>query len=146
MVAVLTSCSNGSGSRSAPPVTTTSETSTSSSPTSTSSTITSVPPTTAPSRLTTTSVASSPESFAEALYAAWRRGDRAAAALVAEPQAVADLFSRRWLESDGWAFAECTGATGSIICAWRRPAGQQLLLRVQAAGRPPTVSEVRFQP
>jgi hypothetical protein len=61
---------------------------------------------------------------------------------------VADLFARRWQAGDGWSFAECTGAAGSLICTWQRPAGQQLLFRVRnmTGGLPVTVSEVRFQP
>ena len=92
--------------------------------------------------------ASSPEGFAQALYAAWTRDDRAGAEKVAQPQAVADLFARRWQASDGWSFAECSGAAGSLICTWQRPSGQQLLLRVRnvTGGLPVTVSEVRFQP
>ena len=145
VTALNASCSNGTSSRSSPSTTAAFEASTSSVATSTSTT-TVVSSTTATSRLTTTSVASSPESYAAALYAAWTQGDRAAAARVAEPQAVTDLFSRQWLAGDGWSFAECSGAAGSVICTWRRPAGQQLLLRVQAAGRTVAVAEVRFQP
>ena len=103
-------------------------------------------PTTVTTRPTTTSMVASPESLAEALYAAWTRGDRAAAEKVAQPQAVTDLFARPWRGTDGWSFAECSGAAGSIICTWRRPAGEQLLLRVQTGGRAVTVAEIRFQP
>ena len=79
------------------------------------------------------------------LYEAWTRGDRAAAEKVAQPDAVATLFARRWQAGDGWAFAECSGAAGSTICSWQRPGGE-MLLRVQnvTSGRP--VAEVRFQP
>jgi hypothetical protein len=98
-------------------------------------TVTSRPPATA---------ASSPEVAAKSLYEAWTRGDRAAAARVAEPAAVTTLFGRTWQAGDGWAFSECTGAAGSFICTWARPAGQQVLMRVLNA--PATVAEVRFQP
>jgi len=96
----------------------------------------------------TTAPPSSPEGHAETLYAAWTRGDVAAAEKVAQPQAVATLFARRWQGSDGWSFAECSGAAGSVICTWKRPSGQQLLVRVQSAagGLPVSVSDVRFQP
>jgi len=82
------------------------------------------------------------------LYAAWMRGDRAAADKVALTQAVTDLFARQWQTGDGWSFAECSGAAGSVICTWQRPSGQQLLFRIQnmAGGLPVTVSDVRFQP
>lgn len=85
---------------------------------------------------------------AQALYAAWMSGDRAAAAAVAQPAAVTTLFARPWQAGDGWSFSECTGAAGSVICTWRRPGGQQVLFRVQNAtgGVPVTVAEVRFDP
>ena len=119
---------------------------TSSSPTS--STTTAAPTTTTPGRPSTTSAASSPEGHARTLFDAWAAGDRAAAEKVAQPEAVAALFTHRWQAADGWAFAECSGAAGSVICSWRRPAGQQLLFRVQnvTGGGTVTVSDVRFQP
>ena len=144
-MALLASCSNGGSSRSSPPATTTVDVSTTSSSSSTSTTVV-VASTTVTTRPTATSVAASPESYAEALYAAWTTGDRAAAEKVAQPQAVTDLFARPWRATDGWSFAECSGAAGSVICTWRRPAGQQLLLRVQTGGRAVTVAEIRFQP
>ena len=75
-------------------------------------------------------------------------GDRAGAASAARPEAVTALFARPWQAADGWTFAECTGAAGSVICTWRRPAGQEVLFRVQNAtgGTPVTVAEVRFDP
>jgi len=86
-----------------------------------------------------------PEDQARALYEAWTRRDRAAAATLAEPGAVTTLFGRAWSAGDGWVFTECSGAAGSIICGWESPSGQ-LLLRVQGAAgdSPVTVSEVRF--
>lgn len=112
--------------------------------TSTSST-TAAPATTVASRPTTTAANPSPEAQARTLFEAWTAGDRAAAGRVARPEAVAALFARPWQAADGWAFAECSGAAGSVICAWRRPAGQQLLLKVQTPTGG-TVSEVQFQP
>lgn len=90
-------------------------------------------------------MAPSPEAQAKALYDAWATGDRTAAARVAQAEAVAALFARPWQAGDGWSFAECSGAAGSLICAWRRPAGQMVLFRVQNAA-PAQVTEVRFQP
>ena len=146
-VALLSSCSTGTGKEASPTSETTLPATTSSSSSSTSTSLP-APTTTATSRPSTTSPASSPEGYAEALYAAWTRGDRTAAERVAQPEAVAALFARRWQASDGWSFAECSGAAGSIICTWRRPSGEQLLLRVQnrTGGLPVTVSDVRFQP
>lgn len=116
-------------------------------PSSTSPTTVAAATTTAP-RATTTTAAPSPEAFAKALYDAWSKADRAAAAKVAEPAAVTAIFAQTWQAADGWSFVDCTGAAGSVICTWQRPAGQQLLMRVQnsTGGGPVTVAEVRFQP
>ncbi len=148
VVAVLSSCSRGSSTRVSPTVASTTVETTTTSPPLTSTTTTVASTSTAPARPTTTSPTSSPEGHAKALYEAWTRGDRAAAAAVAQPQVVDDLFARQWRQSDGWTFAECSGAAGSVICSWRRPAGQQLLFRVQnvTGGGTVTVSDVRFQP
>ena len=141
---LLASCSRGGDKRASAPPPTTLEATTSSS-SSSSSTTTVAPATTVTSRPATTSPALSPETSAKALYDAWTRGDRAAAETVAQPEAVTTLFTRRWQATDGWAFAECSGAAGSTICAWQRPGGQ-LMLRVQNATSGRAVAEVRFQP
>lgn len=147
VVAVGSSCSGGSETRVSPAPTTTPVPETSSSSPPASSPTTTVVSTGPPaSRLApTASPASSPESSAKALYEAWSRGDRAAAETVAQPPAVTALFARQWREGDGWAFAECVGAAGSIICTWQRPAGQ-LLFRVQNQTGGLPVTDVRFQP
>ena len=142
LIAVLTSCSDGDGKRAAPAATTSLETTTTSS-TVPSSTTSVLPSSTITSRPATTA-AISPESAAKGLFEAWTKGDRAAAARVAQPAAVTTLFARTWQAADRWAFSECTGAAGSSICTWSRPTGQQVLFRVQNA--PATVAEVRFQP
>jgi hypothetical protein len=141
-LAVLASCSDGDDRGAAPAVTTAVEVTTSSSTTS-SSTTTALPASTVTSRPATTT-ALSPEAAAKALFDAWTKADRAGAARVAQPAAVTALFARTWQPGDGWAFSECTGAAGSLICTWVRPGGQQVLFRVQNA--PATVAEVRFQP
>jgi hypothetical protein len=147
LLVTLTSCSNGNH-RTASPAPEPTVATTAATPSSSSSTTTVVVTTTTTSRATTTTAALSPEATAQALYTAWTKGDRAAAARVAQPQAVTDLFARPWQAGDGWSFGECSGAAGSLICGWRRPSGQELLLRVQnvTGGQPVTVSEVRFQP
>ncbi len=111
-------------------------------------TTTAQPTSTTTARAATSTAVASPEAFAKALYAAWTAGDRAAAAKVAEAAAVDALFARRWQAADGWAFVDCNGAAGSVICTWRRPAGEQLLMRVRnlTGGEPVIAAEVRFQP
>ncbi len=147
LVVALSSCSNADDQTAAP---TTATVAPVSSVSSVSSTTTPAPTTTttATPRSTTTAVAASPEGFARTLYDAWTRGDRSAAARVAAPEAVTALFARPWQASDGWTFSECSGAAGSLICTWARPAGQQVLFRVRniTGGLPVTVLEVRFQP
>lgn len=143
MLAVLPACSDGDDDGAAPAVTSAiGATTTSSTPASSSST-TVLPSSTVTSRPATTAGVS-PETAAKSLYDAWTKGDRAAAANVAQPGAVTVLFARSWQPGDGWAFSECTGAAGSFICTWARPGGQQVLFRVQNA--PASVAEVRFQP
>ncbi|MGI8810132.1 MAG: hypothetical protein ACR2KK_20260 [Acidimicrobiales bacterium] len=143
-VALLASCSNGDDGRtSAPPPTTLEVTTSSSSPSSSTTTV--VTTTAVTSRSTTTVPPLSPEASAKALYDAWTRADRTAAEKVAQPAAVTELFNRRWQAGDGWSFSECSGAAGSLICTWQRPAGQ-LLMRVQNAASGLPVAEVRFQP
>jgi len=147
VLASLSACSGNGRDRTAPAAPTTAEANTTSSTSSSSSTTTVVTSTTA-ARPTTTSPAASPEGHATALYEAWMRADQGAAGRVAQAEAVTALFARRWQAGDGWTFSECTGAAGSLICTWRRPGGQELLLRVRnsTGGLPITVSEARFQP
>ena len=150
VVAVLAlafaSCSNGSDDEATRPTVTSLVETTSSS--SSSSSTTPVTSTTVAARPTTTPAAASPEGVARALFDAWTRDDRAAAQRVAQAPAVSTLFARRWQAADAWSFSECSGAAGSLICTWQRPAGDQLLFRVPnvTGGGPVTVAEVRFQP
>ena len=143
LLAVLPGCSDRDDDGAAPAVPSSVEATTTSSPPTSSSSTTVVPSSTVTSRPATTAGVS-PESAAKSLYDAWTKGDRAAAANVAQPAAVTALFARPWGAGDGWAFSECTGAAGSFVCTWARPGGQQVLFRVQNA--PATVAEVRFQP
>jgi hypothetical protein len=145
----LSSCATDPAKRAAPsPVTTVESGTSSSSSSSSSSTTTPVPTSTATSRPVTTVASLSPEGYAHALFAAWTKNDVAAAQKVAQPEAVTALFARPWQAGDGWSFAECSGAAGSLICTWQRPSGQQVLFRVRnvTGGLPAAVLEVRFQP
>lgn len=146
MVALASSCSQDSPDRQpAAAPTTVATTAAPPPPSSTTSAVAKTAP--GPARPTTTALASSPEGHAQTLYAAWTRGDRAAAAVVAQPQAVDALFARPWSGNDGWSFVECSGAAGSVICTWQGRTGQ-VLFRVQnvTGGVPVAVSDVRFQP
>lgn len=143
VTAVLTACAGGDGDEASSPSVTAAPPATSA-PSPTSSTTTTVGPTTSVTSPPPATTSSSPEVAAKALYEAWTRGDRVAAARVAQPAAVTALFDRTWQAGDGWAFGECTGAAGSLVCTWLRTGGQQLLMRAQNA--PASVAEVRFQP
>jgi hypothetical protein len=65
---------------------------------------------------------------AQAVFRAWTRNDPAAARRDAAPRALVGLFARSWSASDGWTFAGCEGAAGSVYCSWRGP-GAELVLR-----------------
>lgn len=145
LLALLPACSDATGDRASGSAATAVTTSTSA-PAQPSTTT--APSSTLPARSTTTAPASTPEGHARALYQAWTAGDRAAAEKVADAEAVNTLFARQWSTGDGWTFLECSGAAGSVICAWERPTGQQLLMRVRNAtgGLPVAVAEVRFEP
>jgi hypothetical protein len=148
LAALMAACGKDSPKPTATSATTTVPAPTTSLPPTKPSSTTVAPSTTAAARPTTTVAASSPEGFARTLFDAWKNGDRAAAAKVAQPAAVDAIFARTWRAADGWAFSECNGAAGSVICTWKQPGGQQLLMRVQnvTGGQPVTVLEVRFQP
>lgn len=73
--------------------------------------------------------ADSGSAAANAMYDAWTRNDRSAAAMEATPEAVAALFARSWNASDGWSFVLCEAAGGHLYCTWQRT-GEQLVLRV----------------
>jgi len=139
---MVVGCAGGSRGRSLSTVTTVAAPVTSSSSSTTTST-TMVAPATSVTPPPTS--ATTPQARATAFYEAWTRGDRAAAMSLGEPEAVATLFARTWSVADGWSFSECSGAAGSLICAWQRPSGQ-LLLRVRNAtgGLPVSVTDVRF--
>ena len=120
-------------------------------------TVGSTPPTTVPPEPTTT-LAPAPTTtvpplpgtaagYIQATYDAWAAGDRAAAGRVAEPVAVATLFTRTWIAADGWVFLRCEGAAGSVFCVWQRP-GEQLLINARntAGGEPVNAVELRASP
>jgi hypothetical protein len=102
--------------------------------------------TTIPAPATTTLPAPSTSSgYPLAAYDAWTRGDRTAAAAVAEPAAVDTLFARTWSSADGWAFVNCQGAAGSVFCTWQR-SGEEVLIKAPNAPGGLPVNEVTFRP
>jgi len=114
------------------------------------------PPTTRPVATTRTTLAgpTNPEPIARALYAAWKTGDRAAAAKVATAPAVAEQFARPYQPiqtstgpMDPYIFRECvTQKPGeSAVCTFT---GQDSELDMQVGttgpGQPLVVVAVKF--
>ena len=96
----------------------------------------STPPTTAPT---------TPDGFAKALVEAWKAGDQAAAANVAEAPAVAKLFAATDQDPASYVFLDCGGAAGSTICRFN--SGSETLLvsvRNTTGGLPMIVTDVRI--
>lgn len=103
---------------------------------------------------TTTTAPTNPEQFAKALYADWQAGDRTAAATVASPEAVNQMFEFDYQPlqtnagpTDPYAFQNCEGAAGSIICTWRGQDDAQIVMTVRntTGGLPVLVVNVTRQ-
>ena len=106
---------------------------------------------------TTTTVAAAPtnpEEFAKALYADWQAADRTAAATVASPEAIDQLFRFAYEPlqtnagpTDPYTFEGCEGAAGSIICTWSGEDDAQIVMTVRntTGGLPVLVVEVQRQ-
>ena len=106
---------------------------------------------------TTTTVAAAPtnpEEFAKTLYADWQAGDRTAAATVASPEAVNQMFEFDYQPlqtnagpTDPYNFQSCEGAAGSIICTWSGQDNAQIVMTVRntTGGLPVLVVNVTRQ-
>lgn len=102
----------------------------------------------------TTTAPTNPEQFAKALYADWQAGDRTAAATVASPEAVDQLFEFAYEPlptnagpTDPYTFQNCEGAAGSIICTWSGQDNAQIVMTVRntTGGLPVLVVNVTRQ-
>jgi hypothetical protein len=82
-----------------------------------------------------------PQRYATYLFAAWQNGDQTAAAKVASPDAVQQLFAEPY--QAGWTFGTCNPATGSVYCTWSM-GGTRLTMTVRnlTGGLPIQVLEV----
>jgi hypothetical protein len=107
---------------------------------------------------TTTSQAAAtpttPEGYAKALYADWKAADRAAAAEVASPEAVEQLFEFAYeplptgaSSVDPYRFTGCEGAAGSVVCTYTGEDDAQIVMTVRntTGGLPVLVVEVQRQ-
>jgi hypothetical protein len=121
-----------------PPTTTTEP------PTTTSPTTTVAPP---PSTLPLPPITDDPQSYAEYLFVAWQNADQTAAANVADPGAVGQIFARPYSAASQWVFQTCDPAAGSLYCTWNGANNAQLLMTVRTltGGLPVRVVMVQFQ-
>jgi hypothetical protein len=109
-------------------------------------TTTTTPPSTT-STLPLPPVTDDPQSYAEYLFVAWQNGNRTAAANVASPDAVNQIFAQPYQASSQWAFQTCDPAAGSLYCTWNGTNNTQLLMTVRTltGGLPIQVVMVQFQ-
>ena len=100
------------------------------------------------------SAPSTPEGYAQALYAAWKAGDRNAAAKVASPDAVNQIFQFAYQPiqtnagpQDPYQFRGCEGAAGSTFCTWAGQDNAQIVEQVRndTGGLPILVVDVKRQ-
>lgn len=133
-----------------PPTTTTSTTRVTTT-TSPSTTVTGAPTTAATTPGTTVPlpvITDDPETYAEYLFAAWRNGDRTAAANVASADAVTQMFSKAYPAEGPYTFSNCGPAAGSLYCTWNGQSGStiQMTVRTLTGGLPVQVQSVTFAP
>lgn len=73
-----------------------------------------------------------PQTYAEYLFAAWKLGDRTAAAKVGSADAVDQMFAQVYSPSVTWTFASCGPAAGTLYCNWTAsPSGATLTIAVR---------------
>ncbi len=69
------------------------------------------------------------------LFNAWVANNHSAAAAVATPSAVSQMFSQAYSAYDGWFFDRCDGAAGSTYCTWITHIEGRMELRVDNASQ-----------
>jgi hypothetical protein len=134
--------------------------STTSATTTTGSVTTTIAPTTTTAVATTTTtppattstlplppVTDDPQSYAQYLFVAWQNANRTAAANVASPDAVNQIFAQPYQASSQWTFQTCDPAAGSLYCTWNGTNNTKLLMTVRTltGGLPIQVVMVQFQ-
>ncbi|HZP31576.1 MAG TPA: hypothetical protein VFC99_21665 [Acidimicrobiia bacterium] len=119
-------------------------------PTTTTTTVpstTTTPPNTTPAT-TGGALPTTPEGYAQTLFAAWQTNNRALAAQVASPTAVNQMFSQTYPSGDTnpYTYQGCQGAAGSVICTWQGN-GQVIVVTVRnlTGGLPIQVESVEFE-
>lgn len=96
-----------------------------------------------------------PEQYAQTLYADWKAGNREAAAQVASPEAVGQMFAFDYqplptgdgTSVDPYRFSGCEGAAGSVICTYAGEDNAQIVMTVRntTGGLPVLVVQVQRQ-
>ncbi len=87
-----------------------------------------------------------PPRVAKDLYKAWQAGDRTAAAAVATPTAVDQIFAIKTDEGSGLVFGGCVKAGNTPLpktCTYSRPGGQ-LVITVSVVGEKRQASDVKL--
>jgi len=126
-----------------------------SAPTTTTAAPTTAPPTTAPpTTIPLPALQNDPQSYAMYLYVAWVDNNRQAAAMVASPDAVNQMFAQAYQPvqtSSGpvnpWQFQMCDPAAGSVYCTWNGQNGAKIVMMVRniTGGLPILVTQVQRQ-
>lgn len=84
---------------------------------------------------TTLPMPTDPEGFATTLFATWRVGNQLAAASVATPDGVAQMFSVPYPgNGSAYTFAGCKGADGNAECTFRGDGVPKIVMTVPIAG------------
>jgi hypothetical protein len=89
-----------------------------------------------------------PPKISKELYAAWQANDRAAAAKVATPAAVTQIFALKTDEGSGLVFGKCEKTGAKLLpkaCTFTRPGGE-LTITVSAVGNKRLASAVTLGP
>jgi hypothetical protein len=103
---------------------------------------------------TTTTAPTTPEGYAQAMYAVWKANDRAAAGRVGSPDAVNQMFAVAYQPVpsasgpvDPYTAKGCGAAAGSIYCTWTTGTGAQIVIQVRnlTGGLPILVTGVQRQ-
>jgi hypothetical protein len=105
-------------------------------PVTTSPATTAAPTTAAPTSTPATTVplpplTNDPESYAKYLFAAWQNGNRQAAAQVASPDAVTQMFAQSFSAQEPYTFNTCNPAAGSVFCTWTSQKGSTITMTVR---------------
>jgi hypothetical protein len=131
-----------------PPATTTSTTHAATTTTTTPATTSTTAPATTSTTVALPVITDDPQTYAQYLFATWQNDNRTAAANVASPDAVTQMFSQAYPAKGPYTFASCGPAAGSLYCTWngQNGASMQMQVRTLTGGLPIQVQAVTFMP